>query len=60
MIFHTERVHSVAEVFFFFSVCPNETTHEYWLMNTNALRQECRSGRKTKSSGALLLQEVDL
>lgn len=59
MIFHTERTNLVAEVFIlFFSVCPNEASHEYGLMNTIALTQECRSGRKTKSSGALLLQEM--
>lgn len=27
--------------------------------NTIALRQECRSGKKTESSGALLLQQMD-
>lgn len=56
MIFHMERAHSVANVFIFFSVCPDEATHEYVSMNIIALRQECRSGRKTKPSGALLLQ----
>lgn len=59
MIFHMERAHSVEVVFIFFSVCANEGTHEYGSMNTIALRQECRSGRKTKPSGALLLQETD-
>lgn len=59
MIFHMERAHLVANAFCFFQYAQIKKLMNVVSMNTIALRQEFRSGRKTKSSGALLLQQTD-